>query len=140
MRPAHASVMLCLAALLAATAGCGSEAPGASRESAGAAGKPVALANNDWSPGESREEALFEGELAYQDSCTVLLRPGSEPLEIVWPEGWTGVIQDGELLIRREDGSVAARGGDQLAGAGAMLASQGCGSGGAFSLQDDLSD
>ena len=102
-----------------------------------ASGKPIALRQNGWRPGDRADQALVVGTLEVQHDCVVLVS-GEVRLELLWPEGWTALLTDQGLEIRRDDGSVAVRAGSELRAGGGTGPGTGCTGKAPFSVTDDL--
>lgn len=99
---------------------------------------PTFIKTSSWQAGDDQSQAGLEGRLeATADGC-VVVKVNALTAQPIWPAGWTARKGRDGFQVLREDGSVAAKSGDVVRMSGAVARDDGCGTGGTFTVTDDL--
>ena len=87
-----------------------------------AGGQRIEIANSTWRPGDPALAALCSGVLAINDEDCLYLIGRNTATDLLWPADYTAErLADGAAVVKRPNGTIAARTGDRLTFGGGMV-------------------
>jgi hypothetical protein len=85
-------------------------------------GQRIGIANSTWRPGDLALAALCSGVLAINDDGCLYLIGRDTSTDLLWPAEYTAErLADGTAVVRRPNGTIAARTGHRLIFGGGMV-------------------